>query len=487
MSPGEKARETTEEWELPNHQRGLVDDIVEESQYEAAIAVLSQLRSPQYKPAVSHIRQLIFLSLHPLGSPVVEPEPSSVTETPKKSKLAKAATSIDAKDIVSARDLLTFLINTNSPEALGRALPSYASQESIQEAEEHLDSPLAKQAACLKNAKHCWELLEENFVFRNQVVVSPKGKSKLRRNHSIEEAIFSGSPSSGTAVVADEAWPFLEWLISLFEKNEDVSEQKDGLRYSPLFLEQLPLPRGGSVTRWDFSIVINVILYSFEQEDSRRQMIGFRLMKLLNNLSNTIYVEHPLLVNSVYKSLLVALSDPRHLQDILSGLGASPSCERFKISFYMKLLGDVTTPPASLQQANIRPRPQTRPAPKPRMLGTSDVPKNPVPEPSSSPQGVASKYILPPSTEVLQCVEAPRPQFLPKPFDDRLIFFAKFQLVNSFASLQELQSPEVRLEWDRSIQDGKVAACLKRAFPPEGGDEASMYLQMLHETLRIAT
>lgn len=37
---------------MTNNQRGLVDDIIEEGQYEAAIEMLFQLRSPQYKPSV---------------------------------------------------------------------------------------------------------------------------------------------------------------------------------------------------------------------------------------------------------------------------------------------------------------------------------------------------------------------------------------------------------------------------------------------------
>lgn len=38
------------EREMNRHQRSLVDDCFEESQYEAAIAVLEQLRSPYHKP-----------------------------------------------------------------------------------------------------------------------------------------------------------------------------------------------------------------------------------------------------------------------------------------------------------------------------------------------------------------------------------------------------------------------------------------------------
>jgi hypothetical protein len=90
-----------------------------------------------------------------------------------------------------------------------------------------MDSVLAKQASSIKNAKNCWELLEAGFVFRNHIVLSPKGKSKLRRDLSFGEALFPESQSGGAGNVADEAWPFLDWLVSLFEKDEDARERKE--------------------------------------------------------------------------------------------------------------------------------------------------------------------------------------------------------------------------------------------------------------------
>jgi hypothetical protein len=117
------------------------------------------------------------------------------------------------------------LIATNAPESLGRALPSYACPQNSPE--EPLDSVLAKQATCIKNAKHCWEMLEEGFIFRHHIVLSPKGKTKLRRDLSFGEALFPESQSGGAGNVADEAWPFLDWLVSLFEKDEDAREQKE--------------------------------------------------------------------------------------------------------------------------------------------------------------------------------------------------------------------------------------------------------------------
>lgn len=471
---------------MSNHQGGLVDDIIEEGQYEAAIEMLFQLRSPQYKPSASHVRQLAFLALHPVSTCSTSPQPRqvSVTETPRKSRIAKVPSQINPKAIVSSLDLLHSLIATNTPESLGRALPSYASL--VNAPEEQMDSVLAKQATCIKAAKHCWELLEEGFVFRNQVVLSPKGKSKLRRDYSIGEVLFPESQSGGAGTVADEAWPFLGWLLSLFEKDEDAREEREKLRYSTLFLEQLPPPRGGSTTRWDFSVVMKIVLCCMEQGDPRRRSLGLRLLYLLCNLTNTVHVEQSTLVNSVYGSLLATWDDPRRIQDFLTSLNSSPSAERFKISFCQKLLNDIAAPSNSLQPNASRPRPQARrPAPKPRgAAGAAEAPPKPAQQVTEA-KTIASKYALPSCAEILQCLDFPIPQFLPTSTDISLILFARFQLVHSFSSLQACQTPETRLEWDRSIQEGKVAESLKRGFPQERGDDAVLYLAMLQECLRI--
>lgn len=52
MNDAQNSPQTLPEWELPNHQKGLVEDIIEEGQYEAAIEMLFQLRSAQYKPSM---------------------------------------------------------------------------------------------------------------------------------------------------------------------------------------------------------------------------------------------------------------------------------------------------------------------------------------------------------------------------------------------------------------------------------------------------
>ncbi|KAJ3535506.1 hypothetical protein NMY22_g6459 [Coprinellus aureogranulatus] len=116
----------------------------------------------------------------------------------------------------------------------------------------------------------------------------------------------------------------------------------------------------------------------------------------------------------------------------------------------------------------------------------SDAPQKGFQEPIEV-QIVASTFTLPSCSEILRCLDFPIPQFLPTSTNASLILFARFQLVNSFASLQACQSPETRLEWDRCIQEGKLIESLKRGFPEERGDDAVLYLEMLQESLRIVT
>jgi hypothetical protein len=92
MADSPRTPQTLPEWELPNHQRGLVDDIIEEGQYEAAIEALFQLRSPQYKPSmqVAFVASLCGSSsrLHPLqntypAAGVSRPPPSGDSSSHK--------------------------------------------------------------------------------------------------------------------------------------------------------------------------------------------------------------------------------------------------------------------------------------------------------------------------------------------------------------------------------------------------------------------
>ncbi|TFK23657.1 hypothetical protein FA15DRAFT_642120 [Coprinopsis marcescibilis] len=465
------------EQELGHNQRGLVENILEESQYEAAIDMLFQLRAPQHKPYPAHIRQLIFLALHSPDPVRNDGNRPSFHDSPQKTKHMRTSNPITSKAVVSALDLLTSLLSTNSPEALGRALPSYASYEEnlSTHVQEEGDSLLAKQALCIKTAKHCWEILEEGYIYRTQVVTSPKGKSKIRRDFSIDGAFQDETLPGGSHIIGETTWPVLNWLVTLFERDEQLREASDNARYSRIFLDQLPPPRGGSVTRWDFSDILNIVICCLGQDNTERQRLGYRLMAILINLTATVHVEMTTLVTVVHKHLLVT-GRPDFFEGILSNLPSSQSIWRFKVYLCLKIANDGPSPVPTGPQ--IRPRPQARTA----KTRATAPPENPKKDSTTPPQ--LALQSLPANVEILQCLRAPIPETLTEPLTRSSILHAKFQLVVAFNSAQTISSPESQIEWDHLIQQGKLAEALGIGFG--GGSEYDdLYKEMLREYLRL--
>jgi hypothetical protein len=245
--------------ELSPYQRGLIDNIIEETQYETAIDALFQVRSPSHKPSPwatislllvvsltsysSHVRQLVFLSLHSSKASLLnDSDHASVHASPRKSRPTKH-TPITPKAVTSAQDLLASLVATNSPAALGRALPSYASHDKSQLAsfspDDEGDSLLAMQAQCIRTAKNCWEILEDGYIDRTQNLMSPARKTKTR----------SGVASNAISVshlVGNDAWPLLEFLVALLERDEQCREKLENGMVSLAIERQLEAKKHAS-------------------------------------------------------------------------------------------------------------------------------------------------------------------------------------------------------------------------------------------------
>ena len=78
-------------------------------------------------------------------------------------------------------------------------------------------------------------MLQDGFVQRKSIAPStPKGKGKKKRKiyEFVEDPIrFDGDRTTRVAVVAEHAWPVLDWLLMLFESDERNAE-KNGKRKS---------------------------------------------------------------------------------------------------------------------------------------------------------------------------------------------------------------------------------------------------------------
>lgn len=254
------------EREMSRHQLELVDTCFEEGQYESGISVLEQLRSPQFKPSEwapfwsscqqllsgivittlpirLHIRQLLYIALYPPPPPELhDKNKDRLKELPTPTKATirqnqKSTQFPSPQATAAAVRLLTSFVLTNSPGSLGRALPEYGSiSEWNARREQNLnvdlgdDSYIAQEAVCIGNARNAWLMLQEGFIQRKSIVPStPKGKGKKKRKayeYLEEEPIrFDGDHTTHVTVVAEHAWPVLDWLLMLFESDEHNAEK----------------------------------------------------------------------------------------------------------------------------------------------------------------------------------------------------------------------------------------------------------------------
>ncbi|KAJ6625908.1 hypothetical protein B0H10DRAFT_2001330 [Mycena sp. CBHHK59/15] len=288
------------ESEMSKYQRELVDVCLEEGQYESAIDLLGQLRSPSHKPSAAHIRQLLFIALYSGFSDAGQDtcygdRPASPSKKPKKSHLFPSP----AATLAAQRLLISFAI-TNSPAALIRSLnPS----------DEDLDGDQSLIAT-------------ESM---NQAIFSTvKGTGKRRE----VDLSFDASSSELRAPVGETAWPVLDWLLLIFEQDERGNSTFP--RHSPLLLEHL-----GTPSRRETDAPLAILLHCA------------RLLNLLINLSSTTHLDFPMLVVSVFNCLSIL-----SLDDI--------SLLLFKIALYQRYFGDSNDP----TRAGSRPRPQARAQPK---------------------------------------------------------------------------------------------------------------------------
>ncbi|KAG9316385.1 hypothetical protein JVU11DRAFT_2418 [Chiua virens] len=281
----------SEEREMTRYQRGLVDTCFEEGQYQSGIAVLDQLRSSTFKPSADHIRTAL----------PCQGFPHETQTCALQISLSPSARESEA----ALRLLLSFLV-TNSPGSLLRALPRYALDDAADNAQlaesanygHDDDSLIARESLCIKDCRDCWSILKEGVVQRKKLLPEDTRKKRGRDTYEVDDADLCQDRSM-PALVADHAWPILQWLISLFEKDELLHFQKSGgkiqyfaatlrnntcfatEKFSPLLLSQIPPPRGSTGPRWDAGAPLDIIFHAITQEDGERREMAVRLLTLV--------------------------------------------------------------------------------------------------------------------------------------------------------------------------------------------------------------
>ncbi|GJJ06368.1 hypothetical protein Clacol_000559 [Clathrus columnatus] len=282
-----------EERELPVIQRGLVDTCFEEAQYESGIDVLYGLRSFRYKPPPLHIRQLIYIALlpPPLKQTLDTKELPDAPPSPQKICLQKD--DIWPKPIArqKALALLRSYVGINSPQSLMRAFPFYPyvsedgtndgslfGNERLEERFHEDNTPLREEIVKFQFLKDCWGCLKERFAKRNQQD-SALGSRK-------QNILDSGTIEQQAGFVGPYAWPILEWLISVFEKDEELQQlngesgrgPRIGLDVPVEILKECFLPPSLD------SIVSNSNMDFSYTTAEKRQELGARFLSLTENL-----------------------------------------------------------------------------------------------------------------------------------------------------------------------------------------------------------
>ncbi|KAF9010495.1 hypothetical protein BDQ17DRAFT_1346323 [Cyathus striatus] len=445
-----------QELEMGYHQRALVDSCFEEGQYEAAISVLEQLRSPIYRPSHAHLCQLIYISLQPI--PVATDEKQKLLESPTKIVQQRPSYAPSADAISAARRLLMSLVTTNSPQALGEALPHY-SQAPIPHVATSL---IGKQALCITRAKNCWDLISEGFITRtSQVYSSPK-----KRRETLHEELSSGDEMP----VGENAWPIFEWLLCLFERDEQLTESCGLLHHSPLLIDQIPPPRAGSTIRWDTSSPLRIVFFCLEQSELRRRVMGARLLTLLINLGNARHLDLQLFVGSVQSRL--STSGDEVWSSILSNLIPSPSVHRFKVSLFQKIINESITKGTDTLPRTARPRPRAQPksalaldANNSKTEESKAINSNSISTQTHMPSTLGFdefNHVL--TSDISQVSDTTR----------SLLLRLKFELFMSYGYLQRIDNTS---EWTTVHSNGRIESLLENAFGNVDGGDA--YIKIL--------
>ncbi|KAF9527316.1 hypothetical protein CPB83DRAFT_856343 [Crepidotus variabilis] len=392
--------------EMGRFLRQTVDNSLEEGQFESAVSMLDQLRSPNHKPSVIHILHLIFIALHSTSETQLNEEEAKIDErtllaqSPRKIlKHTKDSMILSGAAVVSAQQLLMSLLNTNIPEIFGEALPLYP--ETKNEPPMIFDfseSLIFKQAESIKHSKNCWEILKSSFYARSTHLLStPKGKGKrTSRLRFAEPAPLQSLNNDEIKVVGDNSWFILEWLVALFERDADIREKEGQQRHSPLLLKQLPPPPIGSSARWDASEAVKVVFYALQQDDSLRQKSGVRLMNLLIELTQTSFLNLPSVASAVLaqlttsQSAVVSPSTPAsslvldQFSTLFAHLSSTPAHLSFKLALCKKILDDATSGEVSSAQLPSKGKSISRElpdAPRP-----TSIMKKPKPQPRAVPK-----------------------------------------------------------------------------------------------------
>ncbi|KAJ3880516.1 hypothetical protein F5051DRAFT_158162 [Lentinula edodes] len=451
------------------HQRGLVDACFEESQYDEGIALLSQLKSSNVLPSASHIRQLLYFSLYP---PTVKKVPLGPSLSPSKiGRQQQKSLIISSQTAALACSLLIQYALTMSLEGVARALPSY--DRSNVNGSESSESLIAKKSYCISEAKNCWNILQKGFIHR--VTTSSPTKRGTRRTTVLDDNDDDNFGAS--AVVAEHAWPVLDLLLILFERDECETEARGLPRYSPLLLNQIPAPRSEMSVRWEADAPLSIILYALAQEgDEQRRQMGSRLTQLLINLCSTNLFDFTMFLNSVFSR--VYTSGPKEFLASLVALPPTLPVLRFRIALLHKFINNGGK--STAQDTSLRSKPQARAKPI-RHRRNETKPFEEQTKPQLTSKSILSQTTLPPFTEIRRSMEELKPHLLSN--TDLPYTWIQFQLWTSIYIYQTQLPAGARDEgWWSLLRSEEFPRQLEELFHTKD-PETTVYKEILNDML----
>ncbi|KAF5393519.1 hypothetical protein D9757_000780 [Collybiopsis confluens] len=442
------------------HQRGLVDACFEEGQYDEGIALLSQLKSQNVAPSPSHIRQLLYLSLYP---PVMKKQPVDSNLSPSKIVKQQRPIAISHKTATSARTLLLQFAVTNHPDDLARALPSYSTADDNER--EDSESFIARKSSCIAMTKNCWNILQRGFI-RRAVTSSPTKKSSTVYEEDDDDDFAISD------VVAEHAWPILDFILILYERDERETTARGLPRYSPLLLDQIPASRSGKGARWEAEAPLSVILFAINQNNERLQSMGARLTQLLINLCCTNLFEFTMFLNLVFNKIYA--SAPTTFLTLLASLPPTIPLLKFRIALLHKFICSNGQNPTT--DTSLRPRVRAKPVPRARgevntVEGTS----------TSLATPTLSQIALPSFTEICRVVE----ELQPKSTETSYLWIQS-QLLSSFGLYQSQLPAEARDEgWQKFLAAEDLPQQLDKFFVNSQEEDAIFYKRILNVALPV--
>lgn len=439
---------------MTRNQRGLVETCFEEGQYESGIAVLEQLRSENFKPPVSLIRQLFYIALYPPPSSLgyveerdlnpASPSKSSPTKQKHQAPKMTFAPSVNASE--AAQRLLLSFVRTNTPTSLFQALPQpRRNNELTFEGDDH-DSIVAKESLCIKDAKHCWAILKEGFVPR--IKIPPPsllaGKKKRGKLITDTEEYEADRSNSVLAPVAEHAWLVLRWLVELFQRDEYLTSGDASAKHSPLLLLQIPPPRSGTGLRWEADAPLDIVFYCVSQDQPQRRQLGLELMTLLIGICLTAEFDFNMFLEQV--TLRLYSASPEIIQTFMSGFHLSQSAQLFKLALCRKFLSDESS---GKNPSNRRPKPTARAVRAARGIAAKEENLSSSSANDSSASFSASKISMPPASDVVHLLTGSGRTSSPA------ILTVKKELLISYAYLQQIAERR-DAEWQQLVTDGRL-------------------------------